>query len=104
MGGLVPDGRHLDNRLGQQRSRMPTQETQTSVTFSRPFTLSSVEGLQPAGTYRLDTDERQTEGLSFNAFRRMTMALYLPAMPGVMGHVVQVDPKELAEALLADAA
>jgi hypothetical protein len=83
---------------------MPTQETQTSVTFSRPFTLSSVKGLQPAGTYRLDTDERQTEGLSFNAFRRMTMTLYLPATPGVMGHVVQVDPKELAEALLADAA
>ena len=106
MGGLVPDGRHLDNRLGQQRIRMSTQATQTSVTFRKPFTLSSVEGLQPAGTYRLDTDERQTEGLSFNAFRRMTMTLYLPAdpTPGVMGHVVQVDPKELAEALLADAA
>ena len=85
---------------------MSTQSTQTSVTFRKPFTLSSVEGPQPAGTYRLETDEEQIEGLSFNAFRRMTMTLHLPAnpAPGATRHVVQIDPKELAEALLADAA
>ena len=84
---------------------MSTRTIQTSVTFHKPFTLSSVEGLQPAGTYRLETDEQQIEGLSFNAFRRMTMTLYLPASPapGVTRHVVQVDPRELAEALAADA-
>ena len=50
--------------------------------------------------------KRQTEGLSFNTFRRMTMTLYLAThpTPSVVGHRVQVDPKELAEALLADAA
>ena len=84
---------------------MSTQSTQTSVTFRKPFTLSSVEGPQPAGTYRLETDEEQIEGLSFNAFRRMTMTLHLPAnpAPGATRYVVQVDPRELSEALLADA-
>ena len=85
---------------------MSTRTTHTSVTFSRPFTLSSVDGLQPAGTYRLETDEEQIEDISFNAFRRMTMTLFLPAhpAPGATRHIVQIDPNELAEALLADAA
>jgi hypothetical protein len=85
---------------------MSTRTIQTSVTFSKPFTLSSVDGLQPAGTYRLETEEQEIEGLSFSAFRRMTMTLFLPAdpPPGATRHVVQVDPKELSEALLADAA
>ena len=82
-----------------------TRTTQTSVTFSRPFSLSSVDGPQPAGTYRLETEEEQIDGLSFNAFRRMTMTLFLPAdpAPGATRHVVQVDPEELAAMLLADA-
>ena len=85
---------------------MSSRTIQTSVTFSKPFTLTSVDGPQPAGTYRLETEEEQIEGLSFSAFRRMTMTLFLPAnpTPGATRHVVQVDPKELSEALLADAA
>jgi hypothetical protein len=85
---------------------MSSRTIQTSVTFSKPFTLTSVDGPQPAGTYRLETEEEQIEGLSFSAFRRMTMTLFLPAnpAPGATRHVVQVDPKELSEALLADAA
>jgi hypothetical protein len=85
---------------------MSSRTIQTSVTFSKPFTLTSVDGPQPAGTYRLETEEEQIEGLSFSAFRRMTKTLFLPAnpAPGATRHVVQVDPKELSEALLADAA
>lgn len=84
---------------------MSTRTIHTTVTFRKAFSLSSVEGLQPPGTYRLETDEEQIEGLSFNAFRRLTMTLHLPATPapGVTRHVVQVDPQELAEALAADA-
>ena len=64
-----------------------------------------VEGRQPAGTYQLESEEEQIEGLSFSAFRRMTMTLFLPAnpAPGATRYVVQVDPRELSEALLADA-
>lgn len=85
---------------------MSTRTTQSSVKFTRPFSLSSVEGEQPAGTYQVETDEEQIEGLSFDAFRRTTTFLYLPAdpAPGVTRQVVQVDPKELAAALAADTA
>ena len=84
---------------------MSTRTIQTTITFNRPFTLSSVEGRQPAGTYQLESEEEQIEGLSFSAFRRMTMTLFLPAnpAPGATRYVVQVDPRELSEALLADA-
>jgi hypothetical protein len=83
---------------------MSTRTIQTTVTFTRPFTLSALDGPQPAGTYRLEAEEEQIEGLSFNAFRRTTMVLVLPAdpAPGATRHVVQVDPRELSEALLSD--
>jgi len=84
---------------------MATRTTHATVTFRRPFTLSSLDGPQPAGTYRLETDEEQIEGLSFNAFRRTSVMLHLPAnaAPGVTRQVVPVDPQEFADALLADA-
>ena len=85
---------------------MSTRTIQTTITFHRPFALSSIDGRQPAGTYRLETEETQVEGLSFNTLRCMTMLLFLPAdpAPGAIRHVVAVDPKELSEALLADCA
>jgi hypothetical protein len=84
---------------------MSTRTTERTVTFNRPFTLSSLDGLQPAGTYRLVTDEEELPGLSFQAFQRMHTTLYLPAnsRPGHAREVVEVDPAELAEALEADA-
>ena len=84
---------------------MTIRTVETTVTFLHPFTLSSVDGLQPAGTYRLDTDEKQTDGLSFVIFQRLTTMLHLPAdsEPGQMREVVRVDPAELAAALEADA-
>jgi hypothetical protein len=84
---------------------MTTRSTDASVTFRRPFTLSSLDGPQPAGTYRVETDEQQIESLSFNAFRRTGMLLHLPAdpAPGATRQVVVVDPEEFANALLADA-
>jgi hypothetical protein len=85
--------------------RTSIRTTETMVTFRRPFTLSAVDGVQPAGIYRLVIDEEQIPGLSFVAFRRMTTMLHLPAnpSPSCKREVVNVDPAELAEALAADA-
>ena len=85
---------------------MSIRTTETTVTFRHPFTLTAIDGIQPAGTYRLVTDEQQIPGLSFVAFQRMTTALYLPSRPspGCKREVVNVDPAELADALKADAA
>ena len=85
---------------------MSTRTTETTVTFRRPFTLSTIEGAQPAGTYKLVTEEEQIPGLSFTAFRRTATLLHLPAdpVPGATRQVVSVSPDELAEALAMDAA
>jgi len=85
---------------------MAMRTTETMVTFSRSFTLSSVDGVQPAGTYRLSVDEQEIEGLSFRAFQRVSTMLHLPAnpAPGRKRELVQVDPQELAGALAADTA
>jgi hypothetical protein len=78
----------------------------TTVTFQRSFTLSALEGTQPAGTYRLVTEEEQIPDLSFTAFRRTETLLYLPAdpVPGGTRQVVSISSDELAKALAADAA
>ena len=85
---------------------MSTRTTETTVTFHRPFTLSALEGAQPAGTYRLVTEQEQVPGLSFTVFRRTATLLHLPAdpAPGGTRQVVSISPDELAEALISDAA
>jgi len=86
-------------------SNMHARTLETTVTFRHAFMLTSFDRPQPAGTYRLVTDEEQILGLSFFAFRRTATALHLPAI-AVSDHpkeVVPVDPKELDAALAADA-
>jgi hypothetical protein len=84
---------------------MSIRTTETTVTFRHPFALAALDGRQPAGTYRLVTEEEQIPGLSFVAFRRLATMLHLPAdpAPGDTSQVVSVDPAELAALLAADA-
>lgn len=74
---------------------------QKTVTFTRPFTLSAIGGLQPAGTYLVVAAEEPTEGASFPVHRRTATIMHIPAdpSPGQTRHVVEVDPEELAAAL-----
>jgi len=74
--------------------------TRETVTFDRPFSLSAVDEVQPAGTYTVEIDEELIEGLSFLAYRRIATTIYLPLRQGGAGSVqaVKVDPQELAAA------
>jgi hypothetical protein len=78
--------------------------TETMVTFRHPFVLAALEAAQPAGTYRVVTEEEQIPGLSFTAFRRTAAMLHLPALSTASGthQVVQLDPAEWAALVLAD--
>lgn len=77
---------------------------ETMVTFRHPFVLTALETAQPAGTYRLVTEEEEIPGLSFVAFRRTATMLHLPALPetGAAHQVVNVDPVEWAAVVEAD--
>ena len=77
---------------------------ETTVTLWHPFVLTALEAPQPAGTYRLVTEEEEIPGLSFVAYRRTAMMLHLPALStiGVTHQVVDVDPVEWAAVVEAD--
>jgi hypothetical protein len=84
---------------------MALRTTETTVTFKHPFILTSLDGRQPAGTYRLVMDEEEILGLSFLAFRRTATMLHIPAIspaPGRLNQVFPVNSAELAAALEAD--
>jgi hypothetical protein len=78
--------------------------TETTITFRRPFTLSALDKAQPAGTYRVVTEEEEIDGLSFVAFRRTATLLHLPALATASAtrQVVTVDPSEWTAIVEAD--
>ncbi len=82
---------------------MPVRTTETTVTFKRPFILPEFEGPQPAGTYRLVTDEAEISGLSFLAFRRIGTMLRFPSLAtsGRPEQMISIDADDLAAALTA---
>jgi hypothetical protein len=83
---------------------MPMRTTETTVTFKHPFILPEFEGPQPAGAYRLVTDEEEISGLSFLAFRRIGTMLRLPSLTTSGGpeQMISIDANQLAAALSAD--
>ena len=89
---------------------MMTRTTTKTVTFGRPFALSGLDGVQPAGTYAVETDEELIPSLSFTAYRRTATWLRLPGRragtePSAgFSEVAAIDPAELERALASDAA
>lgn len=89
---------------------MTTRTIRTTVTFTRPFSLSGFDGQQPAGSYSVETDEELLEELSFPAYRRVATMMQLRSGASLKGNasgilqVAVIDPAQLAAALVADAA
>ena len=85
---------------------MTERTTESFVTFQRPFALRDVVGIQPPGTYQVETVELTIDGLSFVAFRRISTTITLPAVgtSGARRQFVEIDPADLAAAEERDAA
>ena len=84
---------------------MTLRTSRRTVTFAQPFSLRGIDGIQPAGTYTVETDEELLEGLSFPAYRRVATTIFLPSRPGdlVSGQLVTIDPLQLEAAEQRDA-
>jgi hypothetical protein len=83
-----------------------TQRTvRRSVTFLSSFSLSDLEGVQPAGTYRVETVDVALDNLSFLAYRRVATMIELPAVgtPTLRRQLIDIDPLELETVLKRDA-
>ena len=77
-----------------------------TVTFAFPFTVSGLDGPQPAGSYTVLTEEELLESLSFKAYRRVGTNILIPLDPRFPNSVqsVSIDPRELEASLLRDRA
>jgi hypothetical protein len=96
--------RERDRSGNFARLPMTVRTTSRNVTFRRAFSLQGVDGMQPPGTYTVETDEEQIPGLSFLAYRRMTTTITLP-IPyggGAVRQVVPIDPADLEAAQMMD--
>lgn len=75
-----------------------------TVTFARSFALAGVDGVQPAGTYTVETDEELLPTVLHPAYRRTATWLALPSNVGAGStQLFNIDPTELAAALVRDA-
>lgn len=74
------------------------------VTFSRPFSLDSIERQWPAGSYTIETEEESLDSNSFVAFRTVCTTMIMHSPPGRAGkHLfIEIDAGELDAALLRD--
>ena len=85
---------------------MAGRTTRMSVAFLRPFSLPDLDGIQPAGAYRIQTVDVTLDNLSFLAYRRVSTTIELPAVgtAGSRRQVITIDPVELEAALKRDPA
>lgn len=84
---------------------MTTRTIEKTVTFARPFFLKGLGEEQPAGIYKVETDEELLLEMSFPAYRRVATMIHLHEVPGddrITG-IATIDPDELDAALLRDA-
>ena len=83
---------------------MTVRTTATEVTFRHAFHLKGADGMQPPGTYAVETDEEEIPGLSFRAYRRIstTIALWSPYGGAAVRQMVSIDPADLEAALMKD--
>lgn len=87
-----------------QEMTVANRTTQTTVTFNSPFSLPGFDAPQPAGEYRVETDDEAIEGPSVTAYRRVATFIHLPAISvrSLTRHMVPVDRAELEQAILKD--
>jgi hypothetical protein len=81
---------------------MVTRTRSEKVAFRRPFLLTGLDSVQPAGTYIVDTDEELLDALTVSAWKRIATVIQLPHGGAI--EYLAVDPTELHEALMRDGA
>jgi hypothetical protein len=91
---MQPDGKLMTERT-----------TRSSATFLHDFTLPGMDGVQPPGTYLIETVEEPLGTLSFVAYRRISTTITVPAIgvASLRKQVVTIDPEDLQAALARDA-
>lgn len=88
-----------DHQIGGHAMSIRTQHF--TVRFPKPFTLYGIDGVQPAGDYTMEQDEKLVDGMYSADQCRIATFIHLPGASDPPGkvRVVPVDPSEIAEAV-----
>jgi len=81
---------------------MVTRTRSEQVVFRRPFLLSGLDSLQPAGAYTVDTEEELLDALTVPGWKRRATVIQLTRAGAT--EYLTIDPLELHEALMRDGA
>ena len=81
---------------------MTIRTTRKQMTFQAPFSLPELGGVQPAGTYDVESDEEAVEGNERTVYVRVATLIHIES-PGCT-RTVTIDPANLDAALERDAA
>ena len=83
---------------------MTERRTVSSVTFAEAFVLDGADGIQPPGTYLIETVEEPLDNVSFLGFRRISTTITLPAVgtATLSRQVVAISAQELQTGSLND--
>lgn len=79
---------------------MSVRMTSRDVVFRRPFVLHGFDRVEPAGTYKVETEEESIDDVSFLVWRRMATVIHI--MRGGATEYVRIDPEDLRKALARD--
>jgi len=79
---------------------MTTRTREKRVTFLRPFVLEALQGVQPSGTYSVETRDELNRFLPFLKANRTSTWIRICRDPGLAGFLqfVNIDPLDLAAA------
>ncbi|MFN4091108.1 MAG: hypothetical protein ACK4QW_18965 [Alphaproteobacteria bacterium] len=85
---------------------MTVRTTTTAVTFAKPFVLRGFGEVLPAGTYEVEVDEEQVQGLSFLTYRRVRAIIQLGREAGDPARTrsLTIEPEDLDRAIAEDRA
>ena len=84
---------------------MTTRTRSKRVTFLHPFVLKALEGVQPSGSYSVETRDERTGFFWFIYAKRMSTWIRVCRDPGIDGvlQIVNIDSLDLQTALMQDA-
>lgn len=79
---------------------MAVRMTSRDVVFRRPFVLQGFDRVEPAGTYKVETEEESIDDVSFPVWKRLATVIHITH--GGATEYVRIDPEDLRKALLRD--
>ena len=79
---------------------MALRMTCREVVFRHPFVLRGFDRVEPAGAYKVETEEESIEAVSFPVWKRLATVIHV--MRGGATEYIRIDPEDLRKALVRD--